>query len=195
MFFRDSFQVLESGVNLTTFAVVVVSTLTCHVCRRWFNARFRSMATSGRTGSSSLPSPVPILPRWLGFIGGHTLQMETAKVLSRCRRCMIGKGLSAFQVDYGCTFAPSPYSSRAAIFRCARGLEGFRHTLAAAQTSKSTGPLGGITLVACVVLDFFRQVHAMPFRGRGRCLALPFADVKSYPFSLPVARAARRVGR
>lgn len=81
MHFDGGFQAWELGANRATFAVVVVSGLTWYVCSRWSKAvRVRRAAESGRAGSSSLPSPVPVLPTWLGFLGGHTLQMETEKV-------------------------------------------------------------------------------------------------------------------
>lgn len=34
----------------------------------------------GGDGVPSLPSPAPLLPRWLGFIGGHTLQIAREEV-------------------------------------------------------------------------------------------------------------------
>ena len=32
------------------------------------------------TASSSLPSPAAVLPRWLGLVGGHTLQITSEQV-------------------------------------------------------------------------------------------------------------------
>ena len=43
-------------------------------------ARVRKTKTS-RDGSQILPSPVPVLPRWLGFLGGHTLLLNISKVI------------------------------------------------------------------------------------------------------------------
>lgn len=82
MLFRGhDFQDVKLGANAATLALVVVSTGTYYVCWRWSEfARVRRMAKSGRAGSSSLPSPVPVLPRWLPFAGGHTLQLESEKV-------------------------------------------------------------------------------------------------------------------
>lgn len=72
---------IRPGANLPTLMLVAVSTLTYYVCWRWSEtARARRMAKGGRAGSSSLPSPAAVLPRWLPFLGGHTLQMETEKV-------------------------------------------------------------------------------------------------------------------
>lgn len=34
----------------------------------------------GGGGVHSLPSPAPLLPTWLGFLGGHTLQISRAEV-------------------------------------------------------------------------------------------------------------------
>lgn len=71
----------EFGANVATLALAVVSTLTYYVCWRWSEiARVRRMAKVGRAGSPALPSPVPVLPRWIPFIGGHSLQLETEKV-------------------------------------------------------------------------------------------------------------------
>ena len=33
-----------------------------------------------RDGSQILPTPVPVLPRWLGFFGGHTVLINPPKV-------------------------------------------------------------------------------------------------------------------
>ncbi|CAN0057062.1 unnamed protein product [Scytosiphon promiscuus] len=74
------FEHLEFGANMATLTLAVVSTLTYYVCWRWSEiARVRRMAKAGRAGSSTLPSPVPLLPRWIPMIGGHSLQMETDK--------------------------------------------------------------------------------------------------------------------
>eukprot|EP00903_Cladosiphon_okamuranus_P007588 g7361.t1 len=71
----------QLGANLAMLTLGVVSTLTYYVCWRWCEtARARKMTEGGRAGSSSLPSPIALLPRWLPFLGGHTLQMETEKL-------------------------------------------------------------------------------------------------------------------
>jgi len=79
------FQASELGANMSTVAVLVMSTLTYYMCWRWSeSARFHRMAKTGRAGSpSSLPSPIAVLPRWLGFLGGHTLQLDIDKVYAR----------------------------------------------------------------------------------------------------------------
>lgn len=33
---------------------------------------------------SRLPAPVPVLPAWCGFLGGHSLIMKPSKVCFRC---------------------------------------------------------------------------------------------------------------
>ena len=74
---------IQLGANLPTLTLVVVSTITSYVCWRWQEvARARRMAKGkgSRAGSSSLPSPAAVLPRWIPFLGGHTLQMESEKV-------------------------------------------------------------------------------------------------------------------
>eukprot|EP00752_Nemacystus_decipiens_P003174 g2937.t1 len=72
---------IQPGPNLPTLTLVVLSTLTYYVYWRWCEtARARRMARGGRAGSSSLPSPAAVLPRWIPFLGGHTLQMETDKL-------------------------------------------------------------------------------------------------------------------
>lgn len=72
---------MQLGANWATLTLVVVSTLTYYVSWKWSEtARARRMADGGQAGSSSLPSPVAVLPRWLPFVGGHTLQLETEKV-------------------------------------------------------------------------------------------------------------------
>ena len=83
MFLIDDFRALGLGANVATLAIVVVSVLTYYVCWRWSeSARFRRMVKTGRTDSPScaLPSPIPVLPRWIALLGGHTLQMESDKV-------------------------------------------------------------------------------------------------------------------
>lgn len=75
---------LELGTKTETLTLVVVSALTYYVCWRWSEtSRARRVAKRGRSaaGSSSLPSPVAVLPRWIPFVGGHTLQMESEKVV------------------------------------------------------------------------------------------------------------------
>lgn len=72
---------MQLGANWATLTLVVVSTLTYYVSWKWSEtARARRMADGGQAGSSSLPSPVAVLPRWLPFVGGHTLQLETEKL-------------------------------------------------------------------------------------------------------------------
>jgi len=84
MYVGGHFEALKLAANIGTLAVGVVSALTYYMCwRRSEVARARRMAERGRAGFSSLPSPVPVLPRWLGLIGGHTLQMKMDKVTSR----------------------------------------------------------------------------------------------------------------
>lgn len=79
--------------------LVVLSAVTYYVCWRWSeNARVRRMAkkranssSGGGPGSAAaeLPSPVPVLPRWLPFIGGHTLQLGTEKVTTTSLLCCL----------------------------------------------------------------------------------------------------------
>lgn len=71
----------QLSATWATPTLMVVSTLTYYACWRWSErARARRTAKIGRTGSSSLPSPAALLPRWLPFLGGHTLQMDFEKV-------------------------------------------------------------------------------------------------------------------
>ncbi|CBJ30458.1 cytochrome P450 [Ectocarpus siliculosus] len=77
---------LELGTKTGTLSLVVVSALTYYVCWRWSEtSRARRVAKLGRSaaGSSSLPSPVAVLPRWIPFVGGHTLQMESEKMMQQ----------------------------------------------------------------------------------------------------------------
>ncbi|CAN0394924.1 unnamed protein product, partial [Ectocarpus sp. 12 AP-2014] len=77
---------LELGTATGTLTLVVVSALTYYVCWRWSEtSRARRAARRGRSaaGSSSLPSPVAVLPRWIPFVGGHTLQMESEKMMQQ----------------------------------------------------------------------------------------------------------------
>jgi len=48
---------------------------------KWSEARRRQRF---KRGSGSLPSPMPVLPRWCGFVGGHTLLLEAGKVRDPC---------------------------------------------------------------------------------------------------------------
>ncbi|CAN0178058.1 unnamed protein product, partial [Ectocarpus fasciculatus] len=77
---------LGLGTKMGTLTLVVVSALTYYVCWRWSEtSRARRVAKRGRSaaGSSSLPSPVAVLPRWIPFVGGHTLQMESEKMMQQ----------------------------------------------------------------------------------------------------------------
>ncbi|CAM9835267.1 unnamed protein product [Ectocarpus fasciculatus] len=77
---------LELGTKMGTLTLVAVSVLTYYVCWRWSEtSRARRVAKRGRNaaGSSSLPSPVAVLPRWIPFVGGHTLQMESEKLMQQ----------------------------------------------------------------------------------------------------------------
>lgn len=47
------------------------------------------IGTTSRSSSSCLPSPVPFLPRWCGFIGGHTLNISPPKVLTTVLLCIV----------------------------------------------------------------------------------------------------------
>eukprot|EP00903_Cladosiphon_okamuranus_P020514 g18832.t1 len=72
---------IRPGANLPTLTLVVASTLTYYVCWRWCEtSRARRVAKGDRVGSSSLPSPAAVLPRWIPLLGGHTLQMESEKI-------------------------------------------------------------------------------------------------------------------
>lgn len=72
---------VELGFNAATLAPMVVSTLTYYLGWGWFEiARVRNMTKGGRTGSPTLPSSVPMLPRWLPLLGGHTLQLDAQRV-------------------------------------------------------------------------------------------------------------------
>lgn len=42
--------------------------------------KFSRSASRSGTSSSSLPSPAAVLPRWLGLVGGHTLQITSEQV-------------------------------------------------------------------------------------------------------------------
>lgn len=67
---------LGLGATLATVALAAVSE----------TSRARKMAKGDRQGSSMLPSPVPVLPRWIPFIGGHALQMERVTCLRQGTR-------------------------------------------------------------------------------------------------------------
>lgn len=48
-----------------------------YVWWRWSEASRRREFVRG---SGALPSPMPLLPRWFGFVGGHTLCLEEGQV-------------------------------------------------------------------------------------------------------------------
>ena len=62
------------------FAVAVIAVMA--VTMLWWRSaeatRVRKIVR--RDGSQILPTPVPFLPRWLGFFGGHTLLIDPPKV-------------------------------------------------------------------------------------------------------------------
>lgn len=106
---RGDFEVLKLGANVATLAIGVVSALTYYVCWRWSEAaRVRRMAKRGRAGFSSLPSPVPLLPRWLGLIGGHTLQIKMNKVISRLRFSSLPSPVPVLPYGWG-SLAATPF--------------------------------------------------------------------------------------
>lgn len=43
-------------------------------------SKFSRSASRSDAASSSLPSPAAVLPRWLGLVGGHTLQITSEQV-------------------------------------------------------------------------------------------------------------------
>ena len=64
-------------------AALVTKTLAVLTLLWWRSAeaaRVRKTKTR-RDGSQILPSPIPVLPRWLGFLGGHTLLIKIPKVI------------------------------------------------------------------------------------------------------------------
>ncbi|CAM9435860.1 unnamed protein product [Hapterophycus canaliculatus] len=73
---------LELGTHAATgLTLAAVSVMIYYLCwRRSESLQVRRLAKRRRAGSSTLPSPVPLLPRWIPFIGGHTLQMEVEKL-------------------------------------------------------------------------------------------------------------------
>ncbi|CAM9660900.1 unnamed protein product [Pylaiella littoralis] len=62
----------------TTLAVTVLSYLWW---KRSENARARNFVRGGP--GSTLPSPVPALPRWCGFVGGHTMLIKKGKFVEQ----------------------------------------------------------------------------------------------------------------
>ena len=76
-------QSWNTTILLFCEAVLVTITLAVLTLLWWWSAeaaRARKTKTS-RDGSQILPSPVPVLPRWLGFLGGHTLLINISKVI------------------------------------------------------------------------------------------------------------------
>ena len=76
-------QQWNSIILLFCEAALVTTTLAVLTLLWWRSAeaaRVRKTKTS-RGGSQVLPSPVPVLPRWLGFLGGHTLLINISKVI------------------------------------------------------------------------------------------------------------------
>lgn len=71
--------------SLIRFDVAIAMTLGgvvlgyLHVVWRSWNTRGRK-SVDGSTDSPLLPTPTPVLPRWLGFVGGHTLQLDQERV-------------------------------------------------------------------------------------------------------------------
>ena len=73
----------NTNILLFCEAALVTTTLAVLTLLWWRSAeaaRVRKTKTS-RDGSQILPSPVPVLPRWLGFLGGHTLLINISKVI------------------------------------------------------------------------------------------------------------------
>lgn len=62
----------------TALALVSLSYL---LWRIWVSSRARRKAAGGRSAARSLPAPVPVLPAWCGFLGGHSLIIKPSKVL------------------------------------------------------------------------------------------------------------------
>ena len=64
---------------LTMLAIVATGTIT-YYCYSVLSKSSRARKETDGAGMPSLPSPTPVLPRWLGFIGGHTLQIARDEV-------------------------------------------------------------------------------------------------------------------
>ena len=75
---------LREGIGAAPIATAVAVTVVSYgVWWRWSESRrVRNFVRGSSSGvnSSILPSPMPALPRWCGFAGGHTLLMKTGKV-------------------------------------------------------------------------------------------------------------------
>ena len=75
---------LREGIGAAPVATAVAVTVVSYgVWWRWSESRrVRNFVRGSSSGvnSSILPSPMPALPRWCGFAGGHTLLMKTGKV-------------------------------------------------------------------------------------------------------------------
>ena len=67
------------AVTASTLVVGVVILIYFSLWRAWESARARKNPHRA-AGSASLPSPVAALPRWLGLVGGHTMQINSEKV-------------------------------------------------------------------------------------------------------------------
>ena len=66
---------VEEAANVAT--ALAIAACSYYFWWKWSEAnRMRRFVR----GSGSLPSPMPALPRWCGFVGGHTFSLKSGKV-------------------------------------------------------------------------------------------------------------------
>lgn len=76
-----------AAVFVTTLSLI---TLNYVAWRIWVSARARRHKAAGRGGSArSLPAPVPVLPAWCGFLGGHSLIIQPSKVFILYKKIVV----------------------------------------------------------------------------------------------------------
>ena len=68
-----------SSVAAVLATALVLVSLNYLLWRIWVSSRARRKAAGGGC-VGRLPAPVPVLPAWCGFLGGHSLIMKPSKV-------------------------------------------------------------------------------------------------------------------
>eukprot|EP00903_Cladosiphon_okamuranus_P016174 g14925.t1 len=73
-------EYLHEGKGAASIAATVAVTVVSYALWwRWSESRRVRNFVRGSGGNSQLPSPMPVLPRWWGFLGGHTLLVRSGK--------------------------------------------------------------------------------------------------------------------
>eukprot|EP00752_Nemacystus_decipiens_P014607 g13007.t1 len=86
LFSRNIVRAMESfhdGVGAAAIGTAIAIALAFVWWRRSESIRVQNFVRGSGGQGCSLPSPMPALPRWCGFAGGHTLNMETGKTAAQ----------------------------------------------------------------------------------------------------------------